>query len=139
VTDVGLVLAKLSVLREHMDRMERRRPASLDAFRIDADLQDGLALSLLVALQEAADIALHIASDAGWAVATSYAESFEVLGRRGVIDPALARRMADIASLRNRIAHGYGGVDFERLWREAPGGVDALRAYTAAIATFIGS
>src|SRR5262249_41999156 len=137
--DVGLILAKLSVLREHVVRMERRRPASFDAFRTDVDVQDGLALSLLVALQEASDIALHIASDEGWGVATSYAESFELLGRRGVIEPALARRMGDIASLRNRIAHGYGSVDFERLWREAPGGVEALRAYAAAIATFVGS
>ena len=88
MTDTGLVLAKLSVLREHAGRMERRRPAPFAL---------------------------------------------------GVIEPALARRMADTSSLRNRIAHGYGSVDFERLWREAPGGVEALRAFAASIARFIGS
>lgn len=138
MTDVGLVLAKLTILREHVDRMARRRPGTLDAFRTDINLQHGLALSLLVALQEAADIALHIASDEGWGVASSYAESFELLARRGVVEPALARRMADMASLRNRIAHGYGSVDFELLWRETPDGIVALGDYAAAVAAFLG-
>ncbi len=138
MTDTSLVLAKLTMLGEHADRMARRRPPSLDAFRGDVDTQDLLALSLMVALQEAADIALHIASDEGWGVAASYAESFHLLSRRGVIDQDLARRMADIASLRNRVAHGYGSLDFERLWREAPAGVDALRAFSVAIAAFVG-
>lgn len=138
MTDTGLVLAKLATLREHTDRMERRRPPSLDAFREDIDLQDALALSLMVALQEAADIALHIASDEGWGIASSYAESFQLLARRGVIEQELARRMANIASLRNRIAHGYATVDFERLWRETPEGIAGLRAYSAAVATYLG-
>ena len=137
MTDQSLVLAKLTILREHTSRMERRRPPSLAEFQQELDLQDALALSLMVALQEAADIALHIASDEGWGVATSFAESFEMLARQAVIDASLARRMANIASLRNRIAHGYGTLDFERLWREVPAGVESLREYAAAVAEYV--
>jgi len=39
-----------------------------------------------------------------------------------VIDDDLARRLGGISSLRNRVAHGYASVDFERLWRETPAG-----------------
>jgi uncharacterized protein YutE (UPF0331/DUF86 family) len=137
MTNVILVLAKLTTLREHVDRMERRRPPDLDILRDDLDRQDALALSLLVALQEAADIALHIASDEGWGVAASYAESFDLLARRHVIAPELARRMTAIAALRNRIAHGYGTIDVERLWRETPAGIEALRGFAAAIAAYL--
>lgn len=137
MTDVVVVLAKLSTLREHVDRMERRRPAALDVFRADIDRQD--TLSLLVAVQEAADVSLHIASDEGWGIASSYAESFELLARRAVMQPELAQRMTGIASLRNRIAHGYGSVDFERIWRETPAGVATLREFAAAIAAYIGA
>ena len=91
MTNAGLVLAKLTTMREHTDRMERRRSSSLELFGKDSDRQDALALSLLVALQEAADIALHIASDEGWGVASSYAESFGLLAAHGVIDDDLAR------------------------------------------------
>ena len=44
MTNTALVLSKLSTLREHVDRMERRRPAPLDEFRDDVDRQDTLAL-----------------------------------------------------------------------------------------------
>ena len=137
MTDPALVLAKLTTLREHTRRMEQRRASALEVFRTDVDRQDALALSLMVALQEASDVALHIASDEGWGVASSYAESFELIATHGVIEADLARRMADIASLRNRIAHGYGSVDVERIWREAPAGVTAMKAYAAAIAAFL--
>jgi uncharacterized protein YutE (UPF0331/DUF86 family) len=137
MTDSNLVLAKLSVLGEQLARMERRRATDLDSFRQDIDLQDALAMSLLVSLQEAADIALHIASDEGWGVAPSYAESFQRLAQHGLIDASLASRLANIASLRNRLAHGYASLDFERLWREAPAGIEALRQYAAKIAAHL--
>jgi uncharacterized protein YutE (UPF0331/DUF86 family) len=137
VTNTALVLSKLSTLREHLDRMARRRAPTLDEFRGDVDRQDALALSLRVALQEASDIALHIASDEGWGIASSYAASFDMLALRGVIDEDLASRLAGVAALRNRVAHGYATVDVERIWREAPEGIASLREYAAAIARFI--
>jgi uncharacterized protein YutE (UPF0331/DUF86 family) len=137
VTDVNLVLAKLAALNEQVARMERRRASDLEAFRQDVDRQDALAMSLLVALQEAADIALHLASDEGWGVAPSYAESFQRLAQHGVIQTSLAARLATIASLRNRVAHGYATMDFERLWRETPLGIEAFRQYAAEVASFL--
>ena len=141
MTDPALVLAKLTTLEDHVQRVERRLAEAGDVqrFRLDLDRQDALALSLIVALQEAADIALHIASDAGWGVASSYSQSFEVLSSHGVIDTDLCARMIGIATLRNRIAHGYGSVDFERIWHEAPHGMTALRAFAAAIAAYLTS
>ena len=78
MTNTALVISRVSTLRDHVDRMERRSPATLDEFRSDVDRQDALALSLLVALQKASDTALHIASDKGWRIASSYAASFDV-------------------------------------------------------------
>ena len=44
--------------------MTRARPStSVEALRPDVDIQDALALSLPVAIREAADIAFHIAAD----------------------------------------------------------------------------
>jgi uncharacterized protein YutE (UPF0331/DUF86 family) len=139
VTDIGLVLAKLAALQEQVTRMERRRSADLETFRTDLDRQDALAMSLLVALQEAADIALHIASDEGWGLPSSYADAFQLLARQGLIDVLLATKLANIASLRNRVAHGYASLDFERLWKETPDGIEAFRQYSARIAAHVGS
>jgi len=65
VTNVVLVARKLAILEEHLRRLRERRPAELKVFEADSLLQDAVALSLLVVVQEAIDIALHIASAGG--------------------------------------------------------------------------
>jgi uncharacterized protein YutE (UPF0331/DUF86 family) len=137
MTDAALVTRKLSVLREHRSRIERRRPQSIEALKADVDLQDALAMSLLVAIQEAIDIALHVASDEKWGVAASSSESFELLARHGAISADLARELAAMVGLRNRLAHGYASVDLGRVWSELPRGMRALDAYEVEIARFL--
>lgn len=117
--------------------MGRRRPDDVAAFRADVDRQDAIGMSLLVAVQDALDIALHIESAEGWGVPASYAESFAMLATHGVIDPALAAALANIAALRNRLAHGYGSVDMDRIWEELPGGLTALGSFSSAIARYL--
>ncbi len=95
-------------------------------------------MSVLVAVQEAIDAAFHIVADERWGVPASYAEGFELLASRSVIDGGLRDRMVAAAGLRNRIAHGYAAVDLERLWSELPEGLDALEEYGKALAAFVG-
>jgi uncharacterized protein YutE (UPF0331/DUF86 family) len=139
MTDTELVLRKLATLQDHLQRARRRRPATIDALIADQDLQDALSMSLLVAIQEALDIAFHIAADEGWGIPGSYAESFDILARNGVLDGELAQAMASAAGLRNRIAHGYATLDLPRLWAELPSGFSVLERYAQALATFLGS
>jgi uncharacterized protein YutE (UPF0331/DUF86 family) len=138
VTDALIILKKLAMLREHAARVRRRRPEARETFEGDVDVQDALALSFLVAVQEANDIAMHISADEGWGVPGSYAEAFELLARNAVITAEHARELAAVAAVRNRIAHGYASVDPGRLWTELPPGLDALDRYVEAIARFVG-
>lgn len=137
VTDSRIILRKLASLREHLGRMRRRHAGDLETFLGDVDLQDALSMSLLVSVQDALDISLHMASDEGWGLPASYAESFELLGRHGVIDPALVGELAKLAALRNRIAHGYASLEMARIWRELPGGIASLERFAASVAAFL--
>ncbi len=137
MTNVALVSRKLAVLEEHLRRLQQRRPADVAAFVADPLLQDAIAMSLLVVVQEATDIALHIASDEGWELASTYREGFEVLERHGVIAPPLAASLGGAAQLRNRIAHGYATLDAERLWNELPLGIAAFGELARAVAAFL--
>ena len=134
MTDPALVARKLSALADHVARLRGRRPAELAVLHGDLLLQDAIALSVLVAVQEAIDIALHLASDEGWGVPSSYRESFELLAKHGVIDLALAAAMVDATRLRNRIAHGYATLEIDRLWAELPAGIASFDAFAGAIA-----
>jgi uncharacterized protein YutE (UPF0331/DUF86 family) len=134
VTDHLILLKKLAMLREHVARVRRRRPAARAEFEADIDVQDAVALSFLVAVQEANDISMHLAADEGWGLPGSYAEAFEILARNNVITADHARELAAVASVRNRIAHGYASLDPGRLWTELPVGLDALDRFVESIA-----
>lgn len=137
MTNVALVARKLALLEEHLRRLRERRPATLQAFEADTLLQDAVALSVLVVVQEAIDIAFHVSADEGWELAASYREAFAVLHRHGVLDEALSQALAGAAQLRNRIAHGYASLDSKRLWNELPEGIAAFASFSAAMAGFV--
>jgi uncharacterized protein YutE (UPF0331/DUF86 family) len=137
VTNVALVARKLAVLEDHLQRLRERRPAEAVAFATDRLLQDAVAMSVLVVVQEAMDIALHIATDEGWELASTYREAFAVLERHGVITAPLAASLGGAAQLRNRIAHGYASLDAERLWTELPQGIASFGQFAAAVSVFL--
>jgi uncharacterized protein YutE (UPF0331/DUF86 family) len=137
MTNVALVARKLAVMNEHLRRLAVRRPATAAALRTDELLQDAIAMSVLVVVQEAMDMALHIASDEGWEVAATYREAFVVLARHGIIRDELATSLGGAAQLRNRIAHGYATIDVERLWSELPAGIAAFEELARDIAAFL--
>jgi uncharacterized protein YutE (UPF0331/DUF86 family) len=137
VTDPIVVLRKLMILREHLGRARARRPSSPAQFAADTLLQDAVAMSLFVAIQEAIDIAFHIVADEAWAMPGSYAEAFRVLADKGVIESSLLDPLEGCARLRNRIAHGYASVDAERLWEELPAGLSVLEGFVEAVARFL--
>lgn len=134
MTDAELVVRKLAFLREHLTRMRDRRTDDIESLRRDAVLRDALALSVLVVVQEAIDIAFHICSDEGWGVPATYREAFELLAQHDVIDGTLAASLAGATHLRNRIAQGYASIDVDRLWSDVPTGVAAFESFAAAIA-----
>jgi len=137
VTDPVVLAQKLAWLREHLERAKRRRAEHFDALASDVDRQDALALSVIVIVQEAIDIAFHIVTDEGWGLPSSYAESFELLANHGVIEQSLAAALGAAARLRNRIAHGCASLDAERLWIELPQGLAAFEQYSTVLASWL--
>jgi uncharacterized protein YutE (UPF0331/DUF86 family) len=137
MTNTALVARKLAVMSEHLRRLVTRRPQTAVALRGDELLQDAISMSVLVVVQEAMDIALHIASDEGWEVGATYREAFVVLARHGIIREELATSLGGAAQLRNRIAHGYATIDVDRLWNELPSGIAAFEELARCVAAFL--
>lgn len=88
---------------------------------------------LFLALQECIDLAAHWVADAGWGVPDDAGSTFDVLAERSVIDRAIADRLREGVGLRNRIAHGYALLDYQRVRSEALIGMPAMRAFLAAV------
>lgn len=85
-----------------------------------ASFESRLALKHLVLLtvESAASIALHILSDKFNKRVESYGEAFEELSYNNVIKPEIARGMTTLTRLRNLIVHRYWLVNDSRIYLE---------------------
>jgi uncharacterized protein YutE (UPF0331/DUF86 family) len=61
-----------------------------------------------------------------------------VLGDRGALGRGTADALRGASGLRNRIAHGYALLDYERVQHEALEGLPALRAFLLAVTREVG-
>jgi uncharacterized protein YutE (UPF0331/DUF86 family) len=104
----------------------------------DAASRDLAAFYLFLAIQECIDLAAHWVADDGLAPPEDASSAFDVLAERGFLQPATADALRGAAGLRNRIAHGYGDVDQERVREEAKDGVKALREFLLAVSNAAG-
>lgn len=132
--DERLLETKLGRLRARLERARAKLPASREDFESDVDAQEIVSFNLLLAVQEALDLAAHWIADAGWEVPTTAREHFEILASHGVVQRDLARDLALCAGARNLIAHAYGTLDFGRLYAETPRALQTLERLAGVLA-----
>ena len=105
----------------------------LDAFLADPKARDLSLFYLFLATQECIDLAAHWVADEGWGEPDEAGSAFDLLADRRVIDRETATALRGAAGLRNRIAHGYALLDYERVHREAQAGIPAIRSFLLSI------
>lgn len=103
-------------------------------FIADPKARDLSLFYLFLAIQECIDLAAHWVADEGWGEPDDAGSAFDVLADRGAIDRETATALRAAAGLRNRIAHGYALLDYDRVHREAGTGLPSLRVFLASIA-----
>ena len=77
---------------------------------------DGTKYRLLVAIEAAVSICLHVSSRRAARTPESYADCFDGLRDAAILSPDLAERLGRMARFRNRLVHVYWRIDSERLW-----------------------
>jgi uncharacterized protein YutE (UPF0331/DUF86 family) len=138
VVDPRIVAAKVRRARAWLNDAASVLLAPLDTFLADPKNRDLSLFYLFLSIQECIDIAAHWIIDEGWGAPDDSASAFELLADRGVIDRETAAALRGAAGLRNRIAHGYALLEYERVHREAQTGIPALRTYLATVAEAAG-
>ena len=134
VVELLLLARKVAAIRDATARIRDVLPESADALAADRTAREVVVLNLMVAVQEAIDLATHWVADAGWLVPEAYRDLFVALAEHGIIDADLAVRLAAAAGLRNLIAHRYGALDWRRIHEIASGELGDLEDFCAAVA-----
>jgi uncharacterized protein YutE (UPF0331/DUF86 family) len=125
---------KIAVASARLEQAEALVSRPRQQFLADPQGRDLASFYLLLAIQEVIDLAAHWVADAGWPAPPDASSTFDLLAQHGAIDRELADGLRAAAGLRNRIAHGYAGVDHARLHDEFTRGVTTLRRFLAAVA-----
>src|SRR5690606_23485163 len=103
------------------------------------DLVTRYALERLATLIVDAATALnsHITSRLIQRVATTYAESFDLVAEAGVLEHAFARRIRTSAKLRNLLIHDYADIDYEVLSSTLSQLIDDYETYRRQVARWL--
>lgn len=120
-------------VRRHLARVAERLPAQDSELRPATDASDAVILHLWQAVQVVIDLAVSACLRWDLGAPTTYAEAFRRLAGAGIIDEALATRLARAAGFRNVIAHAYDQLDMSRVFRAASEGPRDLETFLSAL------
>lgn len=79
--------------------------------RADPLWMRGVKYVFVTAIEGCVDVAQHVCSSEGWGPPRDNADAVRTLGRHGVLDAALADRVARAVGFRNVLVHDYVDVD----------------------------
>jgi uncharacterized protein YutE (UPF0331/DUF86 family) len=138
VVQRDVVVSKVARARARLNDAAAGIERPVEAFRADVKGRDLALFYLFLAIQECIDLAAHWVADEGWGEPDDAGSAFDILADRLVISHETATALRAAAGLRNRIAHGYALLDYDRVHREAGAGIPSVREFLVSVATAAG-
>jgi len=124
VLRVEALRERLAKLEEVIARLGEVAAVTRDDFTRDFRRQWLAERGLELAAQAVLDIGNHILAGEFGESATEYEGILRGLAARGVVSPALGKRLQGLGGFRNVLVHGYLGIDPEKVYaalqRSAP-------------------
>lgn len=111
MVDEGLILRKLTELETYLEQIQEYGEVSPETYRADWKTQRIVERTLQLMIELCVDIGNHIISEKELPVPVSYASTFEILEKAGLISGDLARTMVQMSKFRNILVHQYTEID----------------------------
>jgi len=128
-----LISRKIESLIHCIDRIEQKRPDSLDILEKDFDLQDIISVNLERAVQQCVDCAFIMLSNSGKPVPATMGEAFGSLEELGIITEKTGSAMQRAAGFRNMLVHAYRKIDWSIIWNIINNNLDDFRVFISEI------
>jgi uncharacterized protein YutE (UPF0331/DUF86 family) len=129
--DPEVIRRHLAALREALGQLASYSGRTAAELRTNAALRWTVERGLQLCVQNALDIATHVAAASGFD-APDYATAIDRLGETGLLPADLAARLRPMAGFRNVLVHGYLQVDLaivERVLKERLRDLEAFAAH----------
>jgi uncharacterized protein YutE (UPF0331/DUF86 family) len=113
--DKNLIQGKIDLIEKDLQFLKQYKSIQNEEFLNNYKDIQAVKYSLFEIIEASIDIASHIISIKGFERAESYAEMFEILGKKNIVDLKLSERLANMARFRNVLIHGYAKVDNSKI------------------------
>ena len=110
----SLLYSLLSNLKEIISKIERM-DLTMEMIEGDEDIQDMIDRRMQKAIEICIDIAAHLAASLNLPRKEKASDVFLLLSDNKIINPNLAKKIAQAVGLRNIIIHEYAKIDLEIL------------------------
>ena len=111
MVDKSLILRKLAELEKCLEQIKEYSNITVDEYSNDWKIQRIVERTLQMMIENCVDIASHIISDRKYRIPKSYADTFSILHKEGVLEKNLFEQMEKMAKFRNIVVHHYDKVD----------------------------
>jgi uncharacterized protein YutE (UPF0331/DUF86 family) len=134
MTDNGRLRGLLIRIGDELEHLRRLSALSAEDLQRDPDILAAVKYGFVVAIEASIDSARMVALSQGLRAATSFADSFIVLGESDHLDADLVERLKDMARFRDLLVHGYATVDDNRVIEILQTRLEDLEAFRRSLA-----
>ncbi|TSE01009.1 DUF86 domain-containing protein [Skermania sp. ID1734] len=131
---IATLLQRIRIEREHLVRAGKRSDEEL---LTDPDALPAAKYRMIVCFESAIGAADHVIASEGLRTATSFVDSFRILGEAGVISLELSTTLQDAARFRNLLVHQFGDVDDHRVIEMVRTGLTSLDSFVQSLASYL--
>jgi len=127
---IGSLVSQLNIA---IDRLQALGKLSKKGFLSDVDKIASAKYHFIIAIEAVVDICNHIISKNGFRLPNDYADTFNVLGEKDLIDKDLVIRLKNMARFRNRLVHIYWNVDDKAVYEILQSDLDDFDKFLKAV------
>ena len=131
--DTVVIATRLRKLNDYLRSLRQMQAVSLDEYLDDDNIQTIVERKLQLAIQVCMDIGSYLIGQLGLTAPDEPENVFVVLGREGIINRDLARRMVGMVRFRNILVHDYLEIDSHIVYHNLAGELDDFDQFSQEI------
>lgn len=117
MTNKSKIIEKLRIIKENISKLETLGQFTEEEFTGDFQKFDSAKYNLQTAVEAMIDICNHIISTKTFEIPNTNADSFQILCRQNILNPAMQDNFISMTKFRNRVVHIYHQVDNTEVYR----------------------
>lgn len=134
MTNVSVIENKISAAKKYLGIVRRYRKYSRAELESNTDIRGAAERYLYLAAQSAIDVAEAFIAYKNFRKPTTMTETFYILNEERILTNVLTKKLAGMVGFRNIIAHDYGKINYDIVYKVLHRDIHDITIFLARIA-----